>query len=65
MALMMMVVGTIHSNTDNNDQVQVALDRIDDEENHQRVQIHAYYNDIRNPQSALIAFRPPPSPYWV
>jgi len=56
MALMMMVVGTIHSNTDNNDQVQVALDRIDDEANHQRVRIHAYYNDIRNPWSALIAF---------
>ena len=56
MALMMMVVGTIHSNTENNDQIQVALDRIDNEANHQRVRIIAYYNDIRDPRSALIAF---------
>ena len=56
MALMMMIVGTIHSNTDNNDQVQEALDRIDNEANHQRIQICSYYNDICDPRSALIAF---------
>ena len=56
MALMMMIVGTIHSNTDNNDQIHDALDRIDDEANHQRIQIHSYYNDICDPRSALIAF---------
>ena len=55
-ALMMMIVGTIHSNTDNNDQIQDALDCIDDEANHQRIQIHTYYNVIRDPRSALIAF---------
>ena len=56
MALMMMIVGTIHSNTDNNDQIQDALDRIDDEANHQRIQIHSYYNGICDPHSALIVF---------
>ena len=56
MALMMMIVGIIHSNTDNNDQIQDALDRIDDEANHQRVRIHAYYNNICDPRSALITF---------
>ena len=53
---MMMIVGTIHSNTDNNDQVQEALDRIADEANHQRIQIHSYYNDICDPRPDLIAF---------
>ena len=51
MALMMMIVDTIHSNTDNNDQIQDALDCIDDEANHQRIQIHSYYNDICDPHS--------------
>ena len=57
MTLMMMIVGTIHCNTNNNDQVQEALDCIDDEANHQRIQIHSYYCDICNPCSPLI--RPP------
>ena len=52
----MMIVATIHSNADNNDQVQEALDRIDDEANHQRIQIHSYYDDICNPRSPLIKF---------
>ena len=56
MALMMMVVGTIHSNTNNNDQIQEALDRIENEANHQRIQIHSYYDDICNPRSPLIEF---------
>ena len=56
MALMMMVVGTIHPNTDNTDQVQEALDCIENEANHQRIQIHSYYNDIHNPCSDLIKF---------
>ena len=56
MALMMMIVGTIHSNTNNNDQVQEALDRIDNEANHQRIQIHTYYDEICNPCSDLIKF---------
>ena len=62
---MMMIVGTIHSNTDNNDQVQEALDRIADEANHQRIQIHSYYNDICDPRSNLINFWPPQSCFWV
>ena len=56
MALMMMVVGTIHFNTNNNDQIQGALDRIENEANHKRIQIHSYYCDICNPCSPLIEF---------
>mgnify|MGYP000686717839 CR=1 FL=1 len=54
--VIMMIVGTIHSITDNNGQIQDALDCIDDETNHQRIQIHSYYNDICDPRSVLIAF---------
>ena len=56
MALMMMIVGAIYSNTKNNDQVQEALDRIDNEANHQRIRTHSYYNDICDPRSDLIMF---------
>ena len=56
MALMMMIVGTIHSNTDNNGQVQEALDCMENEANHQHIQIHSYYDDICNPRSDLIKF---------
>ena len=43
MALMMMVVGAIYSNTDNTNQIQEVLDHINDKANHQRAQIHAYH----------------------
>ena len=65
MALMMMIVGKIHSNTDNNDQIQEGLDCIENEANHQHIQIHSYYDDIYNPHSPLIEFWPPQSCFWV
>ena len=58
MALMMMVVGTIHSNTNNNDQIQEALYCIENEANHQRIQIHSYYCDICNQHSPLTKTSP-------
>ena len=55
-AFMMMVVGTIQSNTDNNVLFQEALDCIEKEVNHRCIQIHSYYDDIRNHRSPSIEF---------
>ena len=46
-------------------QIQEALDRIENEANHQCIQIHSYYDDICNPRSPLIKFSPPQSRFWV